>query len=604
MSAGEDFLLEESLEQKPMSFTLLQRIFALTRRYRWLIAANVAGTLLAVTSQLLGPYLIRTGINRYLTHVVSPEDSTRGVMMISGLYFANLLLGWALTVAQVRTSVTIGWRIMNDLRLEVFEHIQALSLAYFDKTHQGRIINRADADVDAMEQVLSWGANQLLASLMTLIGVFVIMLSYSWRLCLVVSIVLPPLAVGTFVFQRMIMEAHRQMKRQSSRLTATLAENISAVRVVQAMGREEQNLGKFQELHGVLVERAYDVARIFHTYMPSLGLVSGIGVALVLGYGGMLALKLPPEQLALGDLTAFILYVNMFFGPVQTMGDLYNNVLSAGASAERIFQLLDTKPQVVNRANAAALPTIHGGVRFERVSFRYETTPEERWVLDDVDFAAEAGQTVALVGHTGSGKTSIISLLARFYEPQRGRILVDGHDIAQATVESLHRQLGIVTQENFLFTGTILENLRFGRPEATEEEIHAAARAVGTDELIRQMKDGYATRVAERGGNFSAGTRQLICITRALVAQPRILILDEATSAVDSKSEALIQSALDILLEGRTTFVIAHRLSTVRKASLILVLQHGKIVERGTHETLTAAGGVYAGLHAEFARQV
>jgi ATP-binding cassette subfamily B multidrug efflux pump len=289
---------------------------------------------------------------------------------------------------------------------------------------------------------------------------------------------------------------------------------------------------------------------------------------------------------------------------VQTMGDLYNNILSAAASAERIFQLLDTKPQVIDRGNATTLPVISGAVRFERVSFRYETTPEERWVLDDVDFAVEPGQTVALVGHTGSGKTSIISLLARFYEPQRGRILVDGRDIAQATVESLHRQLGIVTQENFLFTGTVLDNLRFGRPEATDEDVHAAARAVGTDELIRQMKDGYATKVAERGGNFSAGTRQLLCITRALVARPRILILDEATSAVDSKSEALIQSALDILLEGRTTFVIAHRLSTVRKASQILVLQHGKIVERGTHESLTAAGGVYAGLHAEFARHV
>jgi ATP-binding cassette subfamily B protein len=400
------------------------------------------------------------------------------------------------------------------------------------------------------------------------------------------------------------MEAYRQVRRQSSRLTATLAENISAVRVVQAMGRENENLGKFQELHGVYVERAYNVARIFHTYMPSLGLVAGIGVAIVLGYGGRLALQPPPLRIALGDLTAFILYVQMFFGPVQTMGDLYNNILSAAASAERIFQLLDTKPQVVDRGNAEALPVIAGQVRFERVSFRYETTPEDRWVLDDVDFAVEPGQTVALVGHTGSGKTSIISLLARFYEPQRGRILVDGHDIAQATVESLHRQLGIVTQENFLFTGTVLDNLRFGRPEATDEDVHAAARAVGTDELIRQMKDGYATKVAERGGNFSAGTRQLLCITRALVARPRILILDEATSAVDSNSEALIQSALDILLEGRTTFVIAHRLSTVRKASQILVLNHGKIVERGTHESLTAAGGVYAGLHAEFARHV
>jgi ATP-binding cassette subfamily B protein len=236
------------------------------------------------------------------------------------------------------------------------------------------------------------------------------------------------------------------------------------------------------------------------------------------------------------------------------------------------------------------------------VSFRYETTPEDRWILDEIDFLAEAGQTVALVGHTGSGKTSIISLLARFYEPQLGRILIDGHDVAQTTIESLHRQLGIVTQENFLFTGTILDNLRFGRPEATDDEVRAAAQSVGTDEMIRQMKEGYATKVGERGGNVSGGERQLLCITRALVARPRILILDEATSAVDPNSEALIQAALDILLKGRTTFVIAHRLSTIRKASLILVLHEGRIVERGTHQALLTAGGVYAGLHEEFSR--
>jgi ATP-binding cassette subfamily B protein len=319
----------------------------------------------------------------------------------------------------------------------------------------------------------------------------------------------------------------------------------------------------------------------------------------VLGYGGSLVMR---HQVTVGELTAFIFYVGMFFGPVQMMGDLYNNILSAGASLERIFQLLDTRPQVIDRPRSTPLPPINGQVRFENVSFRYESTKDDRWILEDIDFLAEAGQTVALVGHTGSGKTSIISLLARFYEPQFGRILVDGRNVAETTIESLHRQLGIVTQENFLFTGTILHNLKFGRPEATDEEVYAAARALGTDDLIRHMKDGYETTVGERGGNLSAGERQLLCITRAWVARPRILILDEATSAVDPKSEALIQGALDILLQGRTTFVIAHRLSTVRKASLILVLQQGRIVERGTHASLIAAGGVYAGLHEEFSR--
>jgi len=599
MSAAADILLEEALAQKPMSLTLLRRLFGWARPYRSFVILNLVGTALAVISNLLGPKLIQMGIDGYLTHIKTSAAANYGIFVISAIYLGNLLLGWGLSVAQIKSAIRVGQGIMNDLRLAVFQHIQRLSLSYFDKTHQGRIINRADADIDAMDQVLTWGANQLLASVLTLVGVLVMMAYTDWRLCIAVSLVLPPLVTATYLFQKYIMQAHRHVRQQSSRLTASLAENISGVRVVQAMGRENENLENYQDLSLVYTTRAYNVARIFHTYMPTLGLVSGIGIAIVLGYGGTLVMR---GEMSVGDLTKFILYVNMFFGPVQTMGDLYNNILYAGASAERIFQLLDVEPQVINRPGAQPLAPINGQVRFDGVSFRYETTPEDRWVLDKIDFLAEAGQTVALVGHTGSGKTSIISLLARFYEPQLGRILIDGQDVAQTTIESLHRQLGIVTQENFLFTGTILDNLRFGRPEATDDEVCADATAMGTDEMIRHMKEGYATKVAERGGNLSAGERQLLCITRALVARPRILILDEATSAVDAKSEALIQAALDILLEGRTTFVIAHRLSTVRKASLILVLQEGRIVERGTHESLITAGGVYAGLHEEFSR--
>jgi ATP-binding cassette subfamily B protein len=599
MSAPADSLLEEALSQKPLSLALIRRLLAWSRPYRSLLLLILVGTALAVASQLLGPKLIQMGIDHYLTHITTNAAADRGIFMISAIYLGNLLLGWGLTVAQVRSAVGVGQGMMNDMRLAVFQHIQRLSLSYFDKTHQGRIISRADYDIDAMEQVLTWGANQLLASALTLAGVLFMMITTDLRLCLAVSTVLPPLAVATYLFQKYIMQAYRQVRRQSSRMTASLAENISGVRVVQAMGREDENLENFQDLGAVLMDRAYDAARIFHTYMPTLNLVSGVGITIVLGYGGSLLMR---HEITVGDLAAFILYVQMFFGPVQTMGDLYNNILSSGASAERIFQLLDTEPQVIDRPGARPLAPINGQVRFNGVSFRYETTPEDRWVLDEIDFLAEAGQTVALVGHTGSGKTSIISLLARFYEPQLGQIFIDGQDVSRTTIESLHRQLGIVTQENFLFTGTILENLRFGRPEASDDEVRAAARAVGTDEMIGQMKDGYATKVGERGGNLSAGERQLLCITRALVARPRILILDEATSAVDPKSEALIQAALDILLKGRTTFVIAHRLSTIRKASLILVLHEGRVVERGTHESLLAAGGVYAGLHEEFSR--
>jgi ATP-binding cassette subfamily B multidrug efflux pump len=599
MSDAADILLDETFAQKSLSFAMLGRLLAYTRPYRTALVLTLCGTVLGVTSQLLGPYLIQSGIDRYMSHMTTRSDAMVGILIISALYLGNILVGWGLQVLRVRCSISVGEGIMNDLRLEVFQHIQKLSLSYFDKTHQGRIINRADSDIDMLEQVLTWGGNQLLGSALTLIGVLTVLSHYDWHLCLAVSAVLPPLAAATFLFQKFIMQAHRQVRRQSSRLTASLAENISGVRVVQSMGRESENLERYEDLSQTLTMRHYDVARIFHTFMPTLGLVSGIGIAIVLGYGGTLVMR---HQMTVGDLAAFVLYVRMFFGPVQAMGDLYNNILSAGASLERIFQLLDTQPQVTDRDGAAQLPVIRGDVRFEEVSFRYESTSDDRWILEDIDFQAEAGQTVALVGHTGSGKTSIISLLARFYEPQFGRILVDGHDVAKSTVQSLHRQLGIVTQENFLFTGSLLHNLRFGRPEATDAEVHAAAKALGTDEMIRGMTDGYETKVGERGGNLSAGERQLLCITRALVAQPRILILDEATSAVDSKSEALIQAALDILLQGRTTFVIAHRLSTVRKASLILVLQQGRIVERGTHASLIAAGGVYAGLHEEFSR--
>jgi ABC-type multidrug transport system fused ATPase/permease subunit len=599
MAHHDDILLEEQFAQKPMSVSTFRRLAAYVRPYRRVFILNLIFTILATAAQLLGPKFIQLGIDRYLTNFANARIAMTGITIISAVYLASLLVNWILSVVQVRSAIAIGHGALEDMRLDVFKHIQRLSLNYFDRTHQGRIISRADTDIGSLERIMTWGANQMLASILTLVGVLAFMLQYDWRLCLAVSVVLPPLWIATHLFHKIGMRAYRGVREQASRLTASLAENIAGVRVVQAFSREEENLSNFTRLQDTYFDRFLASARVFHTYMPFIGMMSGIGTAIVLGYGGYLVMQ---NQITVGELAAFILYLGMFFGPIQTMGDLYNAVLSSAASAERIFQLLDTEPQVKNRPGAEPLPPIRGHLIFEHVSFRYDTTPADTWVLKDISFEARPGETVALVGHTGSGKTSIISLITRFYEPQQGRILVDGIDLLSATIDSLHEQIAIVTQENFLFTGTVMENLKFGRPSATDDEIIAAAKTLGIHDIISRLSEGYQTKVGERGGNLSAGERQLLTFTRAMVAQPHILILDEATSAVDTATEKTIQHALEELFARRTCFVVAHRLSTVRNAHRIIVLKDGQIVEQGRHEELVTQGGHYATLHKEFVR--
>lgn len=600
MAAHEDIQIEEAFAQKRMSAGTFLRLMAYMRPYRQRIVLNLVFTILATASQLLGPKFIQIGIDRYLTNFSTMSAAFTGILIISVIYLVNLLANWVLSAAQVKSAIAIGQGAMNDLREAVFEHIQRLSLNYFDKTHQGRIINRADTDIESLDRIMTWGASQMIGSALTLVGVVALMLQYDWRLCLAISVVIAPIWIATRMFQVYGMRAYRLVREQSSRITASIAESIAGVRVVQAFAREEANLANFQKVQDVYFERFIASARIFHTYMPFIGLLAGIGTAIILGYGGALALR---GEITVGELAAFILYLGMFFGPIQTMGDLYNSLLSTAASAERIFGLLDTEPQVRDRAGAEPLAPIRGHVEFADIWFKYETTPKDQWVLRGIDFEAKPGQTVALVGATGSGKTSIISLIMRFYEPQRGAILIDGADLSTATIESLHQQVGIVTQENFLFTGTVMENLKFGRPEAADDEVIAAATTLGTHEMIMRFAEGYGTKVGERGANFSAGERQLLTFTRAMVAQPRILILDEATSAVDTQTERTIQHALEQLFARRTCFVVAHRLSTVRNAHCILVLSGGEIIERGTHEELLRAAGHYAKLHAEFVRE-
>jgi ATP-binding cassette subfamily B protein len=600
MAKHDHIMLDEAFAQKRMSRALLSRLISYIRPYKRIFYLNLLFTLLATISQLLGPKFIQIGIDRYLSDFTNAQLAMRGIFVVSAIYLGNLFLGWFLSVAQVKSAMLVGQRAMNDMRLAVFEHIQRLSLSFFDQTHQGRIISRADTDIDSLDRILTWGANQMIASAFTFVGVVILMLQYDWRLCLAVSVVIPPLAIATHLFQKRAMVAYRKIREQASRITSALAENIHGVRVVQAFGREDANLAQFEEINEVYADRSLAASRIVHTYLPFVFLVSGVATTIILGYGSTLVIN---GDITVGELAAFVLYLTMFFGPIQTLGDLYNSLLSTAASAERIFQLLDTKPKVINRPAALPLPPIQGRVQFDHICFRYDSSPQDQWILNDISFLAAPGQTIALVGETGSGKTSIVSLIARFYEPQQGRILIDGQDIFSTTVESLRNQIGIVTQENFLFTGTVMDNLKFGRASATDDEIIAAAKTLGTHDIIMRLQDGYQTKVSERGSNLSAGERQLLSFTRALAANPRILILDEATSAVDAHTESVIQNALEKLLERRTCFVIAHRLSTVRHADQILVLSHGRIVEHGTHDHLLTLGGIYSRLHQEFTRQ-
>src|SRR5216117_1203741 len=409
MATNDDILLEEAFAQKPMSKATFLRLLRYVRPYQRLFQFNLLLTVLATLSQLLGPKFIQIGIDRYLTNFSDPPAASRGIFVVSLIYLGNLLLGWILFRSQVKSAIAVGQGAMNDLRLAVFEHIQRLSLNYFDKTHQGRIISRADTDIDSLDRVLTWGANQLLASALTLVGVVVLMLRYDWRLCLAVSVVIPPLGVATGLFHKYGMKAYRELRVQTSRITGAMAENIAGVRVAQAFAREEENLLRFQHIQGVYFDRFLVLARILHTYMPFIGLVSGLGTAIVLGYGGSLVMQ---REITVGELAAFILYLGMFFGPIQTMGDLYNAVLSSAASAERIFQLLDTEPQVQNRPGAEPLAVIRGHLIFEHVFFRYDTTPNaatkqqpdhasrithhaDNWVLKDISFEARPGETVA-----------------------------------------------------------------------------------------------------------------------------------------------------------------------------------------------------------------
>ncbi len=492
----------------------------------------------------------------------------------------------------------VGERILADLRVRLFAHLQRLSLGFYERNRAGVIISRLTNDVEAIDQLVTDGVTSLVQNTLTLLGTAIILFILDWRLALATCAVLPLMSIATAIFRKRSAQAYSEVRERLGLVTATLAEDIAGMRVLQSFNREEPAFANFTSVARRYREANMRTVVLNGVYFPIVDLLSSVALAVVLAYGGHLYFN---GTLTLGTLFAFMLYVQNFFDPVQQLSQLYNTFLSATAALDKIMGVLDEEPEVVDRPGAKPLETIEGHVRFEGVRFTYGRGEE---VLHGIDLDVPAGTTVALVGHTGAGKSTIAKLLARFYEPTHGRLTIDGADLNDVTQASLRRQLGVVPQEGFLFAGTVAENIAFGRPDATSEDIVRAAQTVGAHDFIVRLEDGYDTQLGERGARLSLGQRQLVAFARALLADPRILILDEATSSVDIGTERRIEEALHILLERRTAFIIAHRLSTIRDADLIVVLEHGRVIEQGSHEELLAARGLYTSLYGDWAAEV
>jgi len=511
----------------------------------------------------------------------------RSMLLLLGAYAG----AWMANLGSFYFMVSVGQNVLYELRRQIFAKILDLSLSFFDDREAGDLMSRLTNDTDVINQVLSMGLTRMVSSAFTLVGILIAMLVLNWRLALVSFSILPVMVFSTVFFAGRARRAFRATRKTIGGVSSELEENIAGVKVAQAFSRERANVEAFREVSAANRDANVTAETITAAFGPTLDVLATVGVGIVVGYGGYLTLN---GLATVGIIVAFVQYVRRFFEPVRAIAMIWANLQSAIAGAERIFEILDTPPTVEDAADAIELPRVEGRIAFEDVCFEYK--PGEP-VLEDVNLVAEPGQTVALVGPTGTGKTTVVNLIGRFYDVCGGRVTVDGRDVRQVTRASLRGQMGIVLQDTFLFAGTVMDNIRYGRLEATDEEVIEAAKTANAHDFIMRMPDGYQTELTEQGSNLSQGQRQLISIARAVLAGPRILILDEATSSVDTRTELLIQNALGELLRGRTSFVIAHRLSTIRDADQVIFIEQGRIAERGTHDELLAKQGLYYDLY-------